>query len=536
MGSLLEDLLARYQDAPPEHQAELAKIVVTGTAGMAWVPNPGPQTEAYHSQADCLLYGGEPGGGKSQLILGLAFNCHQRSLVMRRQYGDLERLIDDALKIHGTRDGFNGSPPPRLRLSDTQVINFRAAQRIGDEQGTMGQGRDLLGIDEATHFAESQIRFLMGWVRSEVEGQRCRTILATNPPLTAEGLWVNQMFAPWLDPVYPYPAKPGELRWVISDEEGLDEWVDGPDDVRVVNGREMRPTSRTFIPASVKDNPYYAATDYERQLDALPEPLRSQLLGGFRTAFKDDDWQVIPTAWIEEAQKRWKPDGNRDFAMTAIAVDPAGGGRDDQVIAMRHGGWFAPLSVEKGPSTADPKWALHHILQHWEDNAAIVLDVGGGYSGPLALRLTDRKIAHLDFNGSGASSARAKGSRIPFANKRAEAWTFFREALDPNQVGGSVVALPDDPELKADLAAVRYDPHALQVRGQYLIESKEQLRKRLGRSPGRGDAAVMALSVGAQAVRRQQARGFYGSSGGQQGGMPKVTIGYMSRKRHMARR
>jgi hypothetical protein len=27
--------------------------------------------------------------------------------------------------------------------------------------------------------------------------------------------------------------------------------------------------SRTYIPASVRDNPYYAATDYERQLDAL---------------------------------------------------------------------------------------------------------------------------------------------------------------------------------------------------------------------------------------------------------------------------
>jgi hypothetical protein len=119
----------------------------------------------------------------------------------------------------------------------------------------MGQGRDLLGIDEATHFAESQIRFLMGWVRTETPGQRCRTVLATNPPLTAEGLWVNKMFAPWLDPKHPNPAKPGELRWVVSDEDGNDEWVDGPDDTRVVRGKTVRPTSRTYIPASVKDNP-----------------------------------------------------------------------------------------------------------------------------------------------------------------------------------------------------------------------------------------------------------------------------------------
>ena len=83
-----------------------------------WVPNEGPQAEAYFSKADVLLYGGEPGGGKSQLILGLAFNEHKRSLIMRRQYGDLDRLVEDALKIHGSRNGFNGSPPPKLRVTD----------------------------------------------------------------------------------------------------------------------------------------------------------------------------------------------------------------------------------------------------------------------------------------------------------------------------------------------------------------------------------------------------------------------------------
>jgi hypothetical protein len=40
------------------------------------------------------------------------------------------------------------------------------------------------------------------------------------------------MFAPWLDDRYPYPAKPGELRWVVSDENGKDRWVDGPAVVR----------------------------------------------------------------------------------------------------------------------------------------------------------------------------------------------------------------------------------------------------------------------------------------------------------------
>lgn len=526
----LDEILGRLGALPAGDKSELTKQVVAATSGYRWVPNPGPQTEAYFSEADCLLYGGEPGGGKSQLILGLAFNEHERSLIMRRQYGDLERLIDDALKINGGKEGFNGSPPPRLRINDRQVINFRAAQHVGDEQSTMGQGRDLLGIDEATHFAEMQIRFLMGWVRSERKGQRCRTVLATNPPLAAEGAWVVKMFAPWLDPVYPNPAKPGELRWVVSDEEGNDLWVDGPDDARDVKGKMVRPTSRTYIPASVSDNPYYAGTDYERTLDALPEPLRSQLLGGFRTSFKDDDFQVIPTAWIEAAQARWKPDGFKSAAMTAMAIDPADGGQDEQVIATRHGGWYAPLVTEKGESTADPAKAFGFIMANRRDNAPVVVDVGGGYGGKISLRLSDNEIPYKGFNGASDSSKRMKGSKIRCANKRADAWLSFKEALDPDQQGGSPIALPPDAELKADLAAVRYDANALQVRGVFQLEAKEHIRKRIGRSPGKGDAVVMCLSEGNAAVRRVAA---------DRGGAPLQTTanrGYEQLKRGGGRR
>ena len=93
-----------------------------------------------------------------------------------------------------------------------------------------------------------------------------------------------------------------------------------------------------------------------------------------------------------------------------------------------------------------------------------------------------------------------------FANKRAEAYWRFREALDPDQDGGSLVALPDDAELRADLAAPKF---SITPRG-ILIESKDDIRKRLGRSPGKSDAVVMAWSEGekaAQAITRASDRG-----------------------------
>jgi hypothetical protein len=52
--------------------------------------------------------------------------------------------------------------------------------------------------------------------------------------------------------------------------------------------------------------------------------------------------------------------------------------------------------------------------------------------------------------------------------------------------------------LRADLAAPVYSVSARGI----LIESKDELRRRLGRSPGKGDAVVMCLSEGNAALRR----------------------------------
>ena len=468
------------------------------TSSLKWVPNPGPQSDAYYSQADVLLYGGEPGGGKSQLILGLAHNEHQRSLVMRRQYGDLDRLIEDCLKIHGSRDGFNGSPPPKLRISDSHIIDFAAANRVGDEQGQMGKGRDLLGIDEATHFAESQIRFLMGWNRSDDPNQRVRTVLATNPPLTAEGLWVIKMFAPWLDPQYPKPAKHGELRWVVSDPDGNDQWVDGPGEYEtVVAGvtKMVKATSRTYIPASVRDNPYYLASGYEQQLDAMPEPYRSLLMGGFRTAFRDTPNQMIPTEWVRQAQARWIATPPAKVPMCAIGVDASGGGDDPMILACRWDGWYDELIEIPGKTIPIDKagsYAAGIVIAHRMDQALVIVDMGGGYGGPMYEHLVGNQIEVKAYKGAEASTRRSSDGKMRFTNKRTAAYWQFREALDPGQPGGSPISLPPDAGLMADLTAPAFEvtPNGLKA------ETKEKVCDRLGRSTDRGDAVVMAWHEG----------------------------------------
>jgi hypothetical protein len=79
-----------------------------------------------------------------------------------------------------------------------------------------------------------------------------------------------------------------------------------------------------------------------------------------------------------------------------------------------------------------------------------------------------------------------KSGRLKFRNVRAAAYWQLREALDPEH--GDSLCLPDDPELLSDLCAPKYKvtPSGLQ------LEAKEEIIERIGRSPDKGDAVVMA--------------------------------------------
>lgn len=496
MGAL-DDIITRIGALPPKELEKLTADAMSARAALGatrWVPTIGPQADAYHSKADVLLFGGEPGGGKTELGLGLAFNCHKRSLLLRRQYTDLSGLVDGAVRINGSRDGFNGSPPPRLTIATDQVIDFGACARPGDEEHWMGRPHDLIVFDEGTQFTEMQVHFLMGWLRHEDPAQRTRALIPTNPPLSPEGWWVVNMFAPWLDDRYPNPAKPGELRYVITDENGKDKWVDGPARV-MVSGKLVTPRTRSFIPSSVDDNPWYKAGSYRSTLDAMREPHRSILLGKFKTSFKDQPNQVIPTNWVKAAQDRWTPNPPQDVPMCAIGVDCSGGGEDPMVLARRYDGWYDRLVEVEGKSIPMDRSGSHCagiVVSYRRDNALVVVDLGGGYGGPTYEHLKVNEVETNGFRGAEGTRRRSVDGKIRFTNKRGAALWLFREALDPGQPGGSPIALPDDPVLVADLTAPTFEPTPNGIK----VETKEKVCERLGRSTDRGDAVVMAWFEG----------------------------------------
>jgi hypothetical protein len=100
------------------------------------------------------------------------------------------------------------------------------------------------------------------------------------------------------------------------------------------------------------------------------------------------------------------------------------------------------------------------------------------------LILQDYEIVPV--NNSEKSVATDKSGRLKMRNVRAEMYWKMREDLDPKS--GLDLALPPGDELIADLVAPRWRMTTTGV----LIEPKKDIRKRLGRSPGQGDAVVLA--------------------------------------------
>lgn len=513
------ELLGLLEYLEPAERAELEELLAEDLRTVVWRPLPGPQTLAYYSTADVIGFGGAAGGGKTDLACGKALTQHYTAQVFRREGTELTAIVDRMVEILGHRDGLGGKPPIwRDPTGECHLIEFGSVPNLGDEKKYQGRAKDLLVIDEAANFLEQQVRFLMGWVRSTRPGQRCQTLMCFNPPTSADGRWIVKFFAPWLDKKYTGPrAKPGEVLYVgvVPSASGVsrDVWfgTKNPGQFIVVDGEPIfdfnpddhppedivTPQTRTFIPAKVTDNPHLANTGYMAQLQALPEPLRSQMLrGDFEAGMTDDPWQVIPTAWVEAAMARWKQ-RDRKGEMMALGVDVARGGKDQTVIAARHkipdqgyeSGtdlWFDKLRMHPGKETPDGNAVAGLVIAERRDLAPVMIDVIGVGSSPYDI-LKNAGQDVYGINVAQGSTETDTSGMLTFFNLRSQLWWQMREALDPAANNG--IALPDDPELLAELCAPRWKLSGKEIK----VESREEIIDRVGRSPDRASAVILAL-------------------------------------------
>lgn len=481
------DLVARLKNLPAAQREQLDAFLRLADPAI-WVPQAGPQHSAFHSPADIIFYGGSAGGGKTDLLLGLATTEQEHSIIFRREAVQLVGIEERMTKILGTRKGYN-SQDGVWRLPGGRVMELGSVKEPGDWIKYQGREHDAKLFDEICHFTELQFRMLMGWLRTDNPKVRQRVVCAGNPPTTAEGEWVKRYWAAWLDQMHPNPAKPGELRWYITDEKGEDQEVPGPEPI-AMGGDMVQPLSRTFIPSSVNDNLFLMTTGYKAKLQALPEPLRSKMLrGDFNAGAEDPVWQLIPTEWVKAAQARWK-EREQKGPMTSIGFDPSRGGQDKSSVARRHDRWFDKVVTAPGVVTKDGPTAAGFVTPLVRDGAPIAIDSIGIGSSALDFLVGLNLHVH-PVVGSESSSLMDKAGQLHFRNKRAEMYWLLREALDPT--GPDPIALPPDQELLGDLTAPQYKVVTMGKGAAIQINSKDDIRKALGRSPDKGDSVAMTF-------------------------------------------
>ncbi len=187
--------------------------------------------------------------------------------------------------------------------------------------------------------------------------------------------------------------------------------------------------------------------------------------------------QLIHLAWVVAAQERTIDERN---AETVIGFDPAPRGGDDNAICTRHGNRVEKVERFKSQDTQ----ALANILQMRVLEAGAVKvyidDIGSGAGVTDRARKLGLPVFAVNFS-------RSASQRHRFANLRSECWWRLRELLREGKI-----QLPLDHILAGDLTAPKYRPDDY---GRILLESKDDIRARINRSPDSGDALALTYAV-----------------------------------------
>jgi hypothetical protein len=217
-------------------------------------------------------------------------------------------------------------------------------------------------------------------------------------------------------------------------------------------------------------------------------------------ASSDEDG-VIPLSWIEAANQRWldKTDAISEGRetlppMDALGVDVGTTG-DKTVFAPKHENFIASLRYQPKPppetATMDIAGKVAGVLRANPLCRAVIDAIGIGAGVVHRLREEDWKVQGFVASEAAVNEGKPmldQSGELGFANKRAAAWWITRELLDPSN--NHNICLPPDDILTGDLTAPKY---RTQSGGRILIQSKEEIREKIGRSTDAGDAVVQAF-------------------------------------------
>lgn len=280
------------------------------------------------------------------------------------------------------------------------------------------------------------------------------------------------------------PDKPeGDFYRICQSPEWRHVKISAYDCPNVRQNREVVPggVDRTFI-----------ADQAEAYGDQSPA-YSAAVLGEFPETSAEES--VFPRALREAAYARWRA-GTVSKRADAFGLDIGGGG-DRTTVAPRCGDRVEELRVWNTPDQMQLVGRVRIEAELWgitprqviegrgeqPAHGTIIVDanaLGAGASD----RLREEKFRVVPFLGQAAAPPPAKRTAIKFGNIRAAAYWRLRELM------GADLALPPDPLLDEELAAMKYEKS--ESGGKMYMKAKDEIKKVLGRSPDRLDAVVLA--------------------------------------------
>ena len=224
-----------------------------------------------------------------------------------------------------------------------------------------------------------------------------------------------------------------------------------------------------------------------------PEDLfRKKVLGKFP---KVSDDVLIPQQWLDLAHDRWRQRNGKEPLTDEprmLGVDVAGMGRDSSCFSERKGSWVAPFICQNAGGHADHMKVAGMIVQKrkFDPRMYVSIDTIGEGAGVYSrcLELDKEQFIISCKYSEGAKSYNGKDlhdltGQYSFLNMRAYLHWCVRDWLNPKNETGAM--LPPDEVFDEEATEIKW---SFRSDGRIFIEPKEDIKKRLGRSPDRFDA------------------------------------------------
>ena len=214
---------------------------------------------------------------------------------------------------------------------------------------------------------------------------------------------------------------------------------------------------------------------------------RVKVLGMFPKVAED---VLIPYEWVEIANKRWlelQEEGFEPKKKCRLGVDVAGMGRDASVLAPRYGNYLGQFEVHNSAGVADHMHVAGMTVNYLQKKGvkAFVDTIGEGAGVYSRLKELGYQQAYSCKFSEGANGLHDITEVYTFANMRAYLYWAVRDWLNPKN--GFEPAVPPNDLFMQECTEIHWK---FLSSGSIIMESKDDIKKRLGRSPDYFDALV----------------------------------------------